>query len=265
MIYTMHLSDNRRTDMTHISREFDDRIAVVTGAASGIGRATAEMLVARGARVIGLDLSARPEMDGVAWVTADLGVADSVLAAFDQIRRLTDRLDVLVNNAGVGAIGTVEDATEDDWTRVLGVNVLGVARASRHAIPLLRRSDSAAIVNVSSTSALVGTPVRAVYSASKGAVDALTRAMAADLLSERIRVNVVYPGTVETPFTGRLDDDPEEARHLLIERQPLKQLISPSEIAGAVLYLASPHNSTLTGAALRFDGGMTELVNLGTA
>lgn len=245
--------------------ELNGRIVVVTGAASGIGLATAEAFAVRGARVFGLDRNVGPDASGVEWVIADLADPESVATAFAEIAELADHLDVLVNNAGIGVIGTVEEATEEEWLRVFGVNVFGAARASKHALPLLRGSDAGAIIHVSSIAALVGTPVRAVYSATKGAIDALTRAMAADLLTDRIRVNVVYPGTVDTPFTGRLDADPAAARQLLIDRQPMGRLIDSAEIARAILFLASPHNLNVTGTGLRVDGGMTRLINLGTA
>lgn len=241
------------------------RIVAVTGAGSGIGYATATAFAAGGATVYGLDVHEGAETPGVTWVDCDIADDASVAAAFARIGDSHSRLDVVVNNAGVGAKGSVESAPDDEWLRVFNVNVFGVGRVSRHAIPLLRAGESPAIVNVSSAAAVVGTPVRAIYSASKGAVAALTRAMAADLLADGIRVNAIYPGAVYTPFTGRHDADPDAARELLTAHAPLGYLIDIDEIAYAILYLADPGNRSLTGAEFRYDGGISEIVNLGTA
>jgi NAD(P)-dependent dehydrogenase (short-subunit alcohol dehydrogenase family) len=201
----------------------------------------------------------------VTWLSCDVTDDASVRAAFDRVGELFGRLDTVVNNAGIGGRNTVETATDADWLTVFDVNVFGVARVSRHAIPLLRHSDSASIVNVVSNVAVAGTPLRAVYTASKGAVAALTRAMATDLIGDRIRVNAVYPGAVHTAVTGRYDADPDAARALLTASMPLGHLIDADEIARAIVYLAEPANRSLTGAEFRYDGGITELVNFGTA
>ena len=169
---------------------------------------------------------------------------------------------MLVNNAGIGAQGTVEANADNEWLRVLDVNVVGMARVSRAALPHLRRSPAAAIVNTSSIAATAGLPERALYSASKGAVAALTRAMAADHLREGIRVNAVNPGTADTPWVGRLLDaapDPAAERAALEARQPHGRLVSAAEVADAVAYLASPASGSTTGIALAVDGGMSEL------
>jgi NAD(P)-dependent dehydrogenase (short-subunit alcohol dehydrogenase family) len=171
-------------------------------------------------------------------------------------------LDVLVNNAGIGARGTVEENDDDEWRRVFEVNVLGIVRTTRAALPALRASSSASIVNTCSAAAVVGLPSRAVYSASKGAVLALTRAMAADHLAEGIRVNCVNPGTAETPWVQRLLDqaaDPVAEREALIARQPHGRLVSADEVAGAIAYLASPASGSTTGTALGVDGGLVGL------
>jgi NAD(P)-dependent dehydrogenase (short-subunit alcohol dehydrogenase family) len=173
-----------------------------------------------------------------------------------------DRLDVLVNNAGVGSQGTVADNPDDEWHRVLDVNLLGMVRATRAALPALRRSPSAAIVNTGSIAATAGIQQRAAYSASKGAVHALTRAMAADHIREGIRVTAVAPGTADTPWVGRLldrADDPAAERAALEARQPHGRLVSADEVAGAVAYLASPRSTSTTGIVLAVDGGMQEL------
>jgi NAD(P)-dependent dehydrogenase (short-subunit alcohol dehydrogenase family) len=185
-----------------------------------------------------------------------------VRAAVDRVLQEWGRLDVLVNNAGVGAQGTVADNPDDEWLRVLDVNLLGMVRVTRAALPALRRSPSAAIVNTGSIAATAGIPQRAVYSASKGAVHALTRAMAADHLAEGIRVCAVAPGTADTPWVGRLlerADDPAAERAALEARQPHGRLVSADEVAGAVAYLAGPRSTSTTGIVLAVDGGMQEL------
>ena len=169
------------------------------------------------------------------------------------------RLDVLVNNAGVGAQGDVTANPDDEWRRVLDVNVIGMARVARAALPHLRRSPSAAIVNTGSIAAWAGLPQRALYSASKGAVHALTLAMAADYVREGIRVNAVAPGTADTPWVGRLLDsapDPAAERAALEARQPHGRLVSADEVAGAIAYLAGPLSGSTAGTVLAVDGGM---------
>ncbi|GGS20759.1 oxidoreductase [Streptomyces aureoverticillatus] len=244
--------------------DFTGLRALVTGGASGIGRATAELLAARGAQVAVLDLDPsgveKPLRGYAADVTDDAAVRDAVAAA---VADLGGRgLDVLVNNAGIGAQGTVEDNDDDRWHTVLDVNVLGVVRTSRAALPHLRSSTHAAIVNTCSIAATAGLPQRALYSASKGAVLSLTLAMAADHVREGVRVNCVNPGTVDTPWVGRLLDaapDPAAERAALEARQPTGRLVSAEEVAGAIAYLASPLSGATTGTALAVDGGMQGL------
>jgi NAD(P)-dependent dehydrogenase (short-subunit alcohol dehydrogenase family) len=243
------------------SGEFDGLVAVVTGGASGIGAAIAARLAEGGASVAVLDLNAQPGGQQFS-ASADIGDDASVRAAIDAVADRFGRIDILVNNAGIGALGTVADNPDDEWTRVLNVNVIGTARVTRAALPWLRRSPSAAIVNTSSIAATAGLPQRALYSASKGAVLALTRAMAADHIREGIRVNCVSPGTADTPWVARLLDsaeDPEGERAALNARQPHGRLVSPEEVADAVAYLASPRSGSTTGVSLAVDGGMQNL------
>jgi NAD(P)-dependent dehydrogenase (short-subunit alcohol dehydrogenase family) len=242
--------------------EFDGLVAVVTGGASGIGAAIAGRLMADGARVAVFDRDVSDPPEGALAVQADVTDDASVRAGVDRVLQEWDRLDVLVNNAGIGAQGTVADNPDEEWHRVLDVNLLGMVRATRAALPALRRSPSAAIVNTGSIAATAGIPQRAVYSASKGAVHALTRAMAADHLAEGIRVCAVAPGTADTPWVGRLldrADDPAAERAALEARQPHGRLVSADEVAGAVAYLASPSSTSTTGIVLAVDGGMQEL------
>ncbi|MZF90794.1 SDR family oxidoreductase [Streptomyces sp. SID5643] len=243
--------------------DFEGLTALVTGGASGIGRATAELLAERGAQVAVLDLDpstvGKPLLAHRADVTDDASVRQAVTAA---VAGLGGTLDVLVNNAGIGARGTVEDNADDEWHRVYDVNVLGMVRTTRACLPHLRASGHAAIVNTCSIAATAGLPQRALYSATKGAVYSLTLAMAADHVREGIRVNCVNPGTVDTPWVGRLLDaapDPAAERAALEARQPTGRLVSAAEVAGAIAYLASPLSGATTGTALAVDGGMQGL------
>ena len=245
-----------------MSGDFEGLVAVVTGGASGIGAAVARELAAQGARVAVLDIDPGGAQDADVAIGADVADDASVRAAIGQVVAEHGRLDVLVNNAGVGAQGTVEDNDDAEWLRVLDINLLGMVRATRAALPALRRSPAAAIVNIGSIAATAGLPQRALYSASKGAVLALTRAMAADHLPEGIRVNCVNPGTADTPWIGRLlerADDPQAERAALESRQPHGRLVSAEEVAVAVAYLASPRSGSTTGTAIAVDGGMHDL------
>ncbi|KDN76147.1 SDR family oxidoreductase [Streptomyces olindensis] len=242
--------------------DFEGLRALVTGGASGIGRATADLLAERGAQVAVLDLDpspvGKPLLGHRADVTDDTSVRAAVAAAVAEL----GGLDILVNNAGIGAQGTVEDNPDDEWHRVYDVNVVGMVRTTRACLPHLRASAHAAIVNTCSIAATAGLPQRALYSATKGAVYSLTLAMAADHVREGIRVNCVNPGTVDTPWVGRLLDaapDPAAERAALEARQPTGRLVSPAEVAGAIAYLASPLSGATTGTALAVDGGMQGL------
>jgi len=254
---------------TPYPQELDGLAALVTGGASGIGLATARLMASRGARVAILDREVPSSLiqDGILHpVIADVTDDDAVRAAVAAATETLGDLDILVNNAGVGAAGTVEDNDDDEWRRVLDVNVLGVVRTTRAALPALRasaaRRGEAAIVNTCSIVGVAGLPQRALYSASKGAVYALTLAMAADHVREHIRVNCVTPGTADTPWVARLlqaAPDPEAERAALTARQPLGRLVSADEVAAAIAYLASPQAGAVTGTALAVDGGMAGL------
>lgn len=234
------------------------RVAVVTGAASGIGEATCRRLTDEGAVVVGLDLRPAAQVGHL----ADVCDGSLVQRAVDEVVEAHGRVDVLANVAGIGAIGTVLDNSEDEWWRVLGVNVLGVVNASRAVIPHMQRAGGGSIVNISSVVALIGTPQRVLYSASKGAVSALTRAMAADHLREGIRVNAVCPGPTDTPwvrsrFVGRAD--PAQALAQLGASQPMGRLATANEIAGAVAFLASDEAAFITGTDFLIDGGISRV------
>jgi NAD(P)-dependent dehydrogenase (short-subunit alcohol dehydrogenase family) len=239
--------------------DFDGLAAIVTGGASGIGRATAELLASRGARVAALDLNPDQVADPVVGIRCDVTDDESVRAAVAEAAERFGRLDIVINNAGIGAQGDVAANDDAQWAQVLDVNVIGMARVSRAALPHLRQSPAAAIVNTCSIAAWAGLPQRALYSASKGAVYGLTLAMAADHVREGIRVNAVAPGTVDTPWVGRLLDaaaDPAAERAALQARQPSGRLVTADEVAHAVCYLASPLSGSTAGTVLAVDGGM---------
>ncbi len=236
--------------------------AVVTGGASGIGAATAVMLTGRGARVAIIDrvddAPAVVEMAATCDITDDIAVRAAVHLIADRL----DGIDIVINNAGIGAVGDIAANDDTEWHRVLDVNVVGIARVSRAALPYLRRSAHPSIVNTSSVVATTGVVQRALYSASKGAVAALTLAMAADHVREGIRVNAVTPGTADTPWVSRLleqADDAEAAAAALRARQPMGRLVSADEVAHAICYLAGPMSASTTGALLAVDGGMSGL------
>ncbi|PZF94089.1 SDR family NAD(P)-dependent oxidoreductase [Micromonospora deserti] len=242
-----------------MSAEFAGLSAVVTGGGSGIGLATARLLAERGAAVACLDLDPSGVPAPLHGVGCDITDSDSVPRAVAAAAQRLGGIDVLVNNAGIGAQGTVEANPDDEWHRVFDVNVVGIVRVTRAALPHLRASAHAAVVNTCSIAATAGLPNRALYSATKGAVQALTLAMAADHVAEGIRVNCVNPGTVDTPWVRRLldaADDTAAELAALRARQPIGRLVSAAEVAAAIAYLASPLAAATTGTVLAVDGGM---------
>lgn len=245
-----------------MSAEFSSLTAVVTGGASGIGAAIAAKLQSLGANIAVLDINPEGLPAGQLGFVCDVANDESVKAAIEGTVAAFGGLDIVINNAGIGAQGTIESNGDAEWARVWDINVVGMVRVSRAALPHLRKSSHAAIVNTSSIAATAGLPQRALYSATKGAVLSLTQAMAADHLREGIRVNAVNPGTADTPWVGRLLDsaeDPAAERLALNARQPHGRLVDPHEVAGAVVYLASPLSGSTTGTSIAVDGGMQAL------
>ncbi|MEU9503548.1 SDR family oxidoreductase [Streptomyces sp. NPDC048196] len=247
--------------------DFDGLAALVTGGGSGIGAATAALLQQRGAKVAVLDRDPSGAPPGTLAVTADVTSAAAVRAAVDEAAAELGALHTLVGNAGIGATGTVEDNDDEEWQHVLDVNLLGLARTARAALPHLRRAapdrpGAVSITHTCSIAATAGLPQRALYAASKGAVLSLTLAMAADHVREGIRVNCVNPGTADTPWIGRLldrSDDPAAERAALHARQPMGRMVTAAEVAAAIASLASPAAAGITGTALAVDGGMQGL------
>jgi NAD(P)-dependent dehydrogenase (short-subunit alcohol dehydrogenase family) len=247
--------------MKVINDEFSGLTAIVTGAGSGIGLEVAKGLTARGAKVFGFDLT-EGEMAPVAtFIQCDIGDAKSVTDAFAEFSNHSNQLDILINNAGIGSLTTVEHETDEIWQKVLNVNVVGTARVSRAAIPLLRKSKSPAIVNTASIAATDGIPNRAAYSASKGAVLTLTLAMATDHIKDKIRVNAVNPATTDTPWVQRLLNQSADATAARCIRSTTAN--GPLGISGrnrlCNYFLASPLQASVTGTTLNIDGGMHSL------
>ena len=240
---------------------YDGMRALVTGGGSGIGAATARLLRDGGAQVACVDLDPAGAPEGCLQLVGDVSDPGVSLVVEQAVSELGG-LDVLVNNAGVGAAGTVEDSDDDEFRRLHEVNVLGTVRVTRAALPALRASSSAVVVNTCSVAAQVGLPQRAAYSASKGAVLSLTLAMAADHLADGVRVCAVAPGTADTPWVQRLldaADDPAAERAALEARQPIGRLVSPEEVAETICFLASPRSGSATGTVVTVDGGLSYL------
>jgi NAD(P)-dependent dehydrogenase (short-subunit alcohol dehydrogenase family) len=241
--------------------------AIVTGAGAGIGEAIAIRLSSEGARVALADLDGQAAERVAGKIVSksmarrtDVTKAVEVEALVQSVVEEWGGLDVMVNNAGVGVAGTTPETSEEDWERLMAVNLGGTFLGMKYAIPAMRDSGGGSVVNISSVAALVGIPDRAAYSATKGGILALTRAAAIDHVGEGVRVNCIAPGTVDTPWIGRITagyDDPEEARAGMQARQPHGRFVQPEEIAAMAAYLASDESASCIGACMVVDGGVT--------
>lgn len=249
-----------------------EKVALVTGAGSGIGRSAATLFAREGAQVGVLDIDAGAAEEtataiaesGGQAVAVSANVADSteVAKAVDQVAEAFGGIDVLYNNAGVNSTGSILDTTEDDWERCFAVNTKGTFLVSRAAVPHMERRSGGSIVNQASVAGLVAVAGFAAYCAAKGAVVALTRSMAIDLAPKNVRVNALCPGTVYTPLMEPLmarrgDGDVELGISRTASKYPIGRLGTPEEIARAALYLASDDSSFFTGSIIAVDGGMT--------
>jgi 2-keto-3-deoxy-L-fuconate dehydrogenase len=244
---------------------FEGQVAVVTGAGSGIGRASALLLAERGATVVAADFNAEAAQRtasecGGESISAAVDVRDeaSVEALFARTdETFAGRLRVVCNIAGIGSTDPATTTTVEQWDDVFAVNARGVFLGCKHGVPRLIANGGGAIVNMGSIAGLVGLRNRAAYCASKGAVIALTRALAIDHVGDNVRVNCVCPGTVDSPWVRRLVADVGESLDALRARQPMGRLGTPEEVAESVAYLASPDAGFVTGSALVIDGGLT--------
>ena len=249
---------------------FVDKVVLVTGAGSGMGRATALLFAKEGAKVIVNDLVSKRGEETLAMIKESGGEgiflqsnvtqAAEVEAMVQKALEAYGRIDILINNAGVIVPGAVDTMSEADFDKAFDVNVKGVFLVSKYTIPAMKKAGGGVIVNMGSVAAFKGYADRSVYCASKGAVVSMTKAMAMDYLKDNIRVNCVCPGTIYTPaLEERIQDsaDPEATKKALIARQPLGRLGTDEEIAHAILYVASSEAAYMIGSALIIDGGAT--------
>jgi 2-keto-3-deoxy-L-fuconate dehydrogenase len=246
-------------------RRFDGKVCIVTGAGSGIGRATAQAFADEGALVVVADedlAAANSTCQGRPAcypIQADVSQSQSVDELIRATRARYRRLDILCNNAGISSTKSVVECEPEEWDRVFAVNVRGVYLGCKHAIPVMIEQGGGVIVNTASVAGLVGLPQRAAYCASKGAVISLTKQIAIEYAKQKIRCNCICPGTVDTPWVARLlGQAPDQAamRRQLVDRQPMGRLGTAEEIAQAALYLASDDAAFVTGTAFVIDGGL---------
>jgi meso-butanediol dehydrogenase / (S,S)-butanediol dehydrogenase / diacetyl reductase len=248
----------------------EQKVCIITGGGSGIGRATCLLFADEGARLVVADkraTSAQAVVSECAGKGAQAIAVEANVASAADVKRMIaaavqrfGRLDILVNNAGYGILGTVVDTDEDAWDALMAVNVRGVFLCSKYAIPVMKANGGGTIVNTASVVASVGIGNRAAYCASKGAVAALTRAIAIDHVADGIRCNAIAPGTIDTPYFDEMlkqSADPSAMRKALAARQLFGRLGTAEEIAAGILFLASNESRFATGTILTVDGGMT--------
>jgi len=249
-------------------RSLDGEVAIVTGAGSGIGRAIATLLAEEGARVAVVDVS---ESDGketvellrkrggdAVFIQGDISNSATVKRIVETTVKKYERVDILCNNAGVESMGSILEITEENWDKVMSINLKGVFLCSKHSVPKMVENGGGVIINIASVLGLIGSKGEAAYCASKGGIISLTRAMALDFAPHNIRVNCICPGSVLTPTFKRVMTslgDYEAAFQRNLDKIPLKRIAEPAEIAYAALYLASEKASYITGSVLVIDGG----------
>ncbi|MFN8483941.1 MAG: SDR family oxidoreductase [Anaerolineae bacterium] len=252
--------------------KLDGKVAIITGAASGIGRAAAILFADEGARVVVADMAEGGGLETVAeirrqggqacFARVDVADAGQVAAMVQTALDTFSRLDILFNNAGLTLPARVTETDEATWSRSLDVNLKGVMLGCKYAIPAMLRTGGGAIINTASMLGLVASPRQAAYSASKGGVVMLTKQVAVDYARDGIRVNCICPSEVDTPLQRRFiaeSPDPEDTRRRLVERIPLGRVAQPEELARVALFLASDDSSYITGVALPVDGGLTAM------
>jgi NAD(P)-dependent dehydrogenase (short-subunit alcohol dehydrogenase family) len=246
---------------------FKDKVVIVTGAAVGIGRATAIAFAEKDARVVVTDIDVEKGKQTSSLIGGDaffieINVADSesVKNMVKEVTKRFGRIDILVNNAGIYYQGDVIETTEEEWDKVIAVNLKGVYLCSHYVLPIMLRGNGGVVVNVASEAGLVGIAGQVAYNASKAGVISLTKSMAVDFARQGVRVNAVCPGTTETPLVKnalKKSKDPEKERRKLEECRPLNRLGRPEEIAAAILAMASDNLGYATGSVLSIDGGYT--------
>lgn len=254
--------------MTLKEKELDGKVALITGAGSGIGRAIAVLFAKEGAEVGVADISdndgkqtvaeIKKKGGGAVFVHGDVSKSDSVKKMVEVTFKEFGKLTVLVNNAGIESVGSVAELTEEAWDKVIDVNLKGTFLCSKYSVPKIIQSGGGVIINIASVLGLIGSKGESAYCASKGGIIALTRAMAMDFAPRGIRVNCICPGSVLTPTFERVmtaAGDYKSSFKRNLEKIPLKRVAEPDEIAQVALYLASDMSSYMTGSALVIDGG----------
>jgi len=247
-----------------------EKVAMVTGAGSGIGKATAEYFAQQGAKIVAVDWNAGAggkTVEGIRnsggealFCHADVSKAIQVEAMVAAAVEKYGRLDVLVNNAAIQILAKLVETTEEDWDRIHSVNLKGVFLGCKYAIPAIRKAGGGAIVNIASVLGLVADPDLAAYCAAKGGVISLTRVAALTYGVDNIRVNCICPGDVETPLVEdyfNKDPDPQKLRQEIYSKYALRRIAAPNEVAKVAAFLASSQSSFMTGSAVVMDGGLT--------